>query len=319
MKVCYLIQTYKNPDQIYRLVRLIKKQSPDSQVIVSHDFSNCNLDVTALQSLPGVQVFPGQGGRGDFATVQRYLDAVDWLLSNKVDFDWLINITGQDYPIQSLSEIEHFLAATNYDGFIEYFPVFSKESHWSIKEGYSRYLHRYKQLVLDLPEWQKELLNPLKVINYIQPFFRINFSYGITLGVRSSAPFQENFICYGGAFYCTLSQKCIQYLNEFAKANPDVVDYYRNVAIPEESFIQTVLVNSRLFNLCNDCKRYFDFSETRNGRPRTLTTNDYPSLVESQLHFARKFDLTQDSNILDLLDSRILRSPQESHREANTL
>lgn len=318
MKVCYLIQTYKNPEQIYRLVCLIKKQAPNSQVIVSHDFSNCNLDVAALQNFPKVQVFPGQGGRGDFATVQRYLDAVEWLLSNNVDFDWLVNITGQDYPIQPLSQIENFLTETSYDGFIEYFNVFSKESHWNIREGCSRYLYKYKQLVLDLPEWQKELLKPLKIINYIQPFFRLNFSYGITFGVRNPAPFNENFICYGGAFYCTLSKKCIQYLHEFAKANPEVVDYYRSVSIPEESLIQTVLVNSGLFRLCDDSKRYFDFSTTRNGRPQTLTTNDYPALVESNAHFARKFDLSEGSKILDLLDSRILQRSQEYHQEANT-
>jgi hypothetical protein len=319
MKVCYLIQTYKKPAQIYRLIRTIKKLSPDSQVIVSHDFSNCNLELTALKDLSGVQVFPGKGGRGDFATVQRYLDAVDWLLNNNVDFDWLINITGQDYPVQPLSKSESFLAETSYDGFIEYFKVFSQESHWSIREGYSRYLYRYKQLILDLPEWQKELLNPLKVINYIQPFFRINFSYGLIVGVRAAAPFKENFICYGGAFYCTLSRKCVQYLHEFSKENPEVVEYYRNVGIPEESFLQSVLVNSRLFNLGNDCKRYFDFSKTRNGRPSILKTDDYQAIIQSDSHFARKFDIDEDSKILDLLDSRMLPNYQESRREANSL
>ncbi len=79
-----------------------------------------------------------------------------------------------------------------------------------------------------------------------------------------------------------------------------------------------VLVNSRLFNLCNDCKRYFDFSTTYHGHPRILTTNDYPSLVKSNAHFARKFDIDQDSKILDLLDIRVQESSQEYSREAKT-
>jgi hypothetical protein len=318
MKVCYLLQTHKNPDQIYRLIRIIKKSSSDSQVIVSHDFTNCNLDVAALQDLSGVQLIPGKGGRGDFSIVQGYLDAVDWLLSRNIEFDWLINLTGQDYPTQPLSQIEKFLAETHYDGFLEYFEVFSKQSHWSNREGYSRYFYRYKKLWIELNEWQKKLLTPLKIINYIQPFFRINISYGL-LGVRASAPFNDKFICYGGSYFCTLSIKCIQYIYEFSQSNPELVDYYRGVCVSDESFIQTVLINSRLFNLCNDCKRYFDFSGTRNGRPRLLTTNDYSSLVESHIHFARKFDVEQDSKILDSLDTRILQSPQEYRREANPI
>lgn len=304
MKVCYLLQTHKNPEQIYRLIHTIKRSSPCSQIIVSHDFKHCNFDL-CLKNLSGVEVLHAQGGRGDFSTVQGYLDAVDWLFRQNIDFDWLINLTGQDYPTQPLSQIENFLYQTSYDGFIEYFEVFSEQSHWSIREGYSRYLYRYQQLVNHLSEWQKELLNPLKLINYIQPFFRINFSYGMTLGVRTEALFDEKFICYGGSFFCTLSRKCIQYLHDFSNSNPDVVDYYRGVCQSDECFIQTVLINSQLFNLCNDCKRYFDFSRTRNGHPRILTTNDYRSLVQNHIHFARKFDVAQDSNILDILDTRI--------------
>lgn len=319
MKFCYQIQTYKNPEQIYRLVRIIKKSSPDSLVIVSHDYSNCKLDVSALQNLSGVVVFPGQGGRGDFCTTQRYLDTTEWLLSHNIDFDWLINITGQDYPTQPLSQIEEFLTETSYDGFIEHFEVFSKQSQWSIREGYTRYCYRYKQFACNLSERQKNSLSFLKAVNYIQPFFRINFAYGLTVGVKTPVPFNEQFICYGGAFYCTLSRKCVEYLYDFSKLNPDVVDYYRNVAIPEEIFIQTILVNSRLFNLCNDSKRYFDFSKTRNGSPLVLTTKDYQAIVQSHAHFARKFDLAQDSQILDLLDARVLQFSSELSREANII
>jgi hypothetical protein len=305
MKVCYLIQTYKNPEQVYRLIRTLKKGSPDSLIIVSHDFSHCSIDVADLPDLSGVMVFPGQGGRGDFCTTQRYLDTIDWLLSNNIDFDWLSNISAQDYPIQPLSQIDDFLSTTSYDGFIEHFEVFSKQSKWSFQEAYSRYFFKYK--TFDLNNWQKKLLKPFKLINYLQRLLRINFSYyQPILGWKISPPFNDKFICYGGYFFCTLSRKCVQYLYEFTQANPDVVDYYRNVCVPEESILQTLLVNSQLFNLCNDSKRYSDFRNSKHGAPRIFTTNDYPELVQSDAHFARKFDLDQDKNILDLLDQKIL-------------
>lgn len=312
VRVCYFIQSHKNPKQIYRLVDTIKKSETDSLVIVSHDFSSCNLDVATLNNLPGVQVLSGRVIRGDFSIVQEYLDTVDWLLSHNIDFDWLINLSGQDYPTQPLSQIEKFLAETSYDGFIEYFEVFSALSHWSIREGYNRYLYRYhkQEFINKLPDWVKELLTPVKIINYMQPFFRLNIAYGM-VGVRNSLIFDENFICYGGSFLCTLSKKCVQYLHEFYHANPEIVDYYKGVCNSDESFIQTVLINSRLFKLCNDNKFYFDFSQTRNGRPAILTTDDYASLAQSDTHFARKFDINKDSAILDLLD-RKMNTPQDN-------
>lgn len=318
MKACYLLQTHKNPAQIYRLVRTIKQSSPESQILVSHDFTSCQIDESMLLNLPGVYLIPGKGGRGDFSIVQGYLDAVDWLLNRHIEFDWLINLTGQDYPIQPLSNIGKFLAETQYDGFLEYFDVFSKQSHWSSREGYSRYFYKYNKLPIELTEWQKKLLTPVKVLNYIQPFFRINISYGL-FGLKASAPFNETFICYGGSYFCTLSRKCIQYIYDFSQSNPELVDYYKSVCVSDESFIQTLLLNSGLFNLCNDSKRYFDFSRTRNGRPLVLTTNDYPSLLESEAHFARKFDADRDSKILDLLDAKVLQNSQEYCQKVNSL
>lgn len=308
MKVCYLLQTHKNSDQIYRLVRTIKRLSPTAYIVLNHDFTNCDLDKAKLQDLQDVQVIPSRGGRGSFDLVQSYLDAVEWLLKSSIDFDWLIHLTGQDYPIQPLTEVENFLSRTNYDGFLEYFEVFSKESPWKIQEGSTRYYYQYRTIVDHLSEWQKEVLRPIKILNYIQNVFRVNFSYGFTVGLKTSTPFNSQFVCYGGSFLCILSRKCVDYIHYFVQSNPAIVKHYRGVANPDESFIQTILMNSQSFNLCNDCKRYFDFSKTRHGHPRILTRNDFSSLMQSQAFFARKFDLTQDSKILDLIDTQLLEN-----------
>jgi hypothetical protein len=305
MKVCYFLQTHTNPEQIYRLVRVIKNSSPNALVIVSHDFEKCNLGVAELEKWSGVSVLRGKGGRGNFLIVQRLLDAIDWLFDQKIEFDWLVNLTGQDYPVQPIEQFEQSLSSTKYDGFIEYINVFSPQCKWGAREGYTRYYFRYTSLVNNLPNWLKNSLRPIKAINYIQPFFRVNFAYGITFGLKTTAPFTDNFICYGGSFYWTLSRKCINYFHEFYRKNPDFIDYYKKVCVSDESLFQTILVNSKLFNFCNDNKRYYDYSKTRNGHPRTLITEDYQSIVKSEKYFARKFDPNIDSDILDLLDTKI--------------
>jgi hypothetical protein len=307
MRVCYLIQSHKNPEQIYRLVNTIKKTSPESVVLISHDFSSSQLDEKHLKHLSEVYLVSGLGGRGDFSIIEGYLNAIDWVFKNNIEFDWLTNLSGQDYPTQHLSEINSFLSNTHYDGFLEYFKVFSKESHWSVREGYTRYFYKYSkiQFIDKLSERVKNLLSPVKIINYIQDYLRINIAYGM-IGIKTKSPFNEKFICYGGSYFCTLSKKCIEYLYKVYQSNHELINYYKGVSVSDESFIQTILVNSGLFNLCNDNKFYIDFTGTRNGRPRLLSAEDYTSIVKSDTYFARKFDLDKDRQILDLLDKRIL-------------
>lgn len=164
MKICYLIQTHKNPEQIYRLIDAIQKSSTNDKIIISHDFTNCDLDIIYLQKL-GVKVFSGKGGRGDFLSVQCYLNAIKWLIDNRIKYNWLIYLSGQDYPIKSISKYELFLSETNYDGFLEYFDVFSSESHWSIQEGKSRYLFKYQTIdfLRKIPNWVKQLILPIDI------------------------------------------------------------------------------------------------------------------------------------------------------------
>ena len=312
MKVLYFIQTHKNPEQIYRLVQTIKKSSPGSYILVSHNFTSSKLDVTPIKKLPEVEVISGKGGRGDFSLIQGYLDAVDWLFSHNTEFDWLINITGQDYPTQPLARMENFLAETNYDGFLEHFELLSDSEHnpWGSREGCDRYLYEYCRLCESLSLRQRALVKlPRMVINNIQHFVRINSSYGLMVGVRTtSSPFNHKFSCYAGSYFHTLSKKCVKYLHNFSKQNPELISFYKKTCLPDESLIQTILVNSRFFNFCNDNKRYIDWTGTRHGHPRILTDRDYPALVKDKIHFARKFDISQDRKILDMLDARIIQT-----------
>ncbi|HEY9300787.1 MAG TPA: beta-1,6-N-acetylglucosaminyltransferase, partial [Phormidium sp.] len=96
MRVVYLIQTHTNPEQIYRLVKVIKKSSNDSYIVMSHNFNASQIDVELFESLPNVKVLRAKKvGRGDFSITQAYLDVVDWILTQNIQFDWLANLTGQ--------------------------------------------------------------------------------------------------------------------------------------------------------------------------------------------------------------------------------
>jgi len=307
MKVCYFIQTHKNPEQIYRLVNVIKKSSPNSYVLVSHNYNSCYLDSTPLENLSGVKVISNYVRLADFSVVQAYFDAIQWLFDNNIEFDWLINLTGQDYPTQPLSKFEKIFANTSFDGFIEYFEALSPDTPWGSKKGYERYYYDYIHLRDDLPPSKKTIIKIIKkIINNCQQFVRIELAYGLTIGFKSeSHPFTEDFVCYGGSYYTNISRKCAEYLKDFTSKRPDVFNHYKKTFIAGESILQSILVNSKLFKLSKNTYRYIDFYNSRYGHPRLLTSEDFTAITKEDVYFARKFDMTQDSKILDLLDERI--------------
>ncbi|MCJ8281972.1 MAG: N-acetylglucosaminyltransferase [Rivularia sp. ALOHA_DT_140] len=310
MKVCYLIMSHKNPEQIYRLIHTIKTYSPNSYILLRHNPIYCKLDISKLTKYSGIDIQFVTAERGNFSLLANYISAINWILKNNLDFDWFINLSAQDYPTQSLEKLEILLSTTQYDGFLLFFKVFSPESHWNFKESCDRYLYRYRNLVL--PSWIKSILKIIKVVNYLQPFFRINFSYGLKFGTRAKPIFNHNFSCYGGAFFSILSKNCIQYLHDFYQNNPHIVEYYKHVLLPDESFIQTILVNSKKFNLKNECKTYSDFHHSSHGHPEILTENYYHLIKQDKYYFARKFDTKINSKILDALDQDIFTKSIEA-------
>ena len=81
------------------------------------------------------------------------------------------------------------------------------------------------------------------------------------------------------------------------------MSFFRHVKIPDEIFMQTMLLNSPLRdNVVGQDVHYLDWSHG-GAHPKTLGTEDSSRIVESGKLFARKFDVQYDSKVLDMLDA----------------
>jgi O-antigen/teichoic acid export membrane protein len=320
-RVVYYLQTHSRPVQLARLVSLITAGSPGALVLISHDASSPPLDVPALQALGHVQVLSEPGGYGDFSHLDRYLRAVDWLDDNGIDYDWLENLTGQDYPLRPVAQIEEILAASGSDGYLQYSPVFPGRLPDGADQGTPGYTpcapfdaamrYDYRHWRLGKPtEAKRRLLHPLAAINLVQPWVRVSTAYA-SVGIRRRrTAFGPDFPAYGGSFFCTLRASAARYVRDYARANPGVIAYFRTVLAPEEAFLQSVLVNSGRFRLNPDSARYIDWTGTKYNHPRTLGTEDLGQMLASGAHWARKLDLEQDAGLFDSIDRRIGRGPE---------
>jgi hypothetical protein len=312
-KILYLIASHTNPDQVARLVKTINTGSPESQVLIHHDYSSSNLSSAAFEQISNVHILEDYIPVvwGDFSMVRMELHCINWLMSHSVEFDWLIILSGQDYPIQPISQIEQFLEETEYDGFMEYF--FAKEPpekptefglRWLRNTGIDRFFSRYYKL--PSPSIVKSVVFRLsRLINGRQPLIcLVTDRNGAHIGIRRfSTPFTSEFQCYAGSQWYTLSYRCIQYIHDFVQRNPAFVEYYQNTIIPDESFFQTILLNEPKLKIFNDNKRYVSW--TPQSTPAILGVQDFDRLIGSNKHFARKFDAKVDAQVLARLDRHL--------------
>lgn len=306
--VCYLVQTHRDAEQIYRLVRTLRAGSPHGLILVRHDVWASPLDWTPLAGLPRTHLLPGTARqfRGHYSCqMQGYLDAIAWLERQHVPYDWLVNLTGQDYPLKPLRVIEESLGASTRDGFLTYWDLRAPGGPWSWRKARRRYWYRYARLPDGAMPW-------LRALRPLTRFLPLHFylDYGPLVGVPAwRTPFGASLRCHGGWPWWSLRRRAALYLRDFLAAHPAVEKHYRRTIIPEESLVQTLLVNAGTFDLVNDDLRFVDYSAAQAGRPRTLTVADLPALAGGGDHFARKFDLAVDREVLDRIDRELLGLP----------
>lgn len=324
--VLYLITSHTHPEQVVRLVHTIRRGSPQAPIVIHHDRSKSELDPMAFQDVNGVHLLPFAipVRWGDFSIVEMNLQAFDWILKH-LDFDWLVLLSGMDYPIKPLAEVEAFLSSADVEGFLElpsrvsgpvapkdrgridYRPAFRYfYRYWTLPriKGYGRLPRGFRRRLHGLAE---RLFPRLQHILFLHPMpAGVNKRLGIR---RLRTPFKGGFRCYKSSQWFTLSRRSVEIVVKFARDHPKVLRYYKRTVIPDESFVQTVLLNQPGWSYFPDNLRFLKWTDVGAGSPAVLTSSDLSDIVTSGKHFARKFDARIDASVLEELDARLSLEP----------
>jgi hypothetical protein len=305
-RCCYYVQTHRDPEQIYRLVRSLRRGSPGSAILVLHDFGASDLDWTPLGDLDDVHLIRAayRQVRGTWSgQAQPLLDAIAHLERAGIDYDWLVTLTGQDYPVMPLAAFEGRLRGSGSDGFLRFWDVDAAGTPWPRHKGRRRYWYQYRRLP---PRWDRFL--PLaKRLSRLVPGVHLSLDYGPNLGLRAlRTPWRGGFRCYGGWTWVSLRREAARFLLQYLDAHPGLAAFYRRTMSPEESVVPTVLVNAARFRLENDDLRFIDYQRAVRGAPRTLSAEDLPALASGRYAFARKFEWSGCRELLDTIDVELL-------------
>lgn len=306
MRVCYFVQSHRDPAQVARLLRTLRRGSPEAHLVVGHDARHSELRAAELPA--GVDLFvpPPPIERGELSLLSPYFLAIDRLAVQEIDYDWLVYLSGDDYPTQPLAQSERALAASGVDGFLLHWEAFAPVNPWGRRrQGVFRYRYQYRKLAAG---WAP-LLRFLRLLNRVQSRLHLQTTYGPRLGVLArSTPFGPGRVCYAGIQWTTLGRRAVERLRALLARETGLLDYFGRTLCPDESVVQTLLLNESDLRFANASLRYVDSRGTRDGRPRTLGLADLPALEVPAVHFARKVDAAAQPELLDRLDARLATS-----------
>ncbi len=302
MKIAYILLAHRIPEQLIRLVNRLNTANAHFFIHVDKRTEDAIFEqMCALAHLPNVQFLNRHVCNwSGFGHVAATIEGMQAIVNSAIKYDYVSLLTGQDYPIRSNDQIEFTLASAGGHSFVNYlsFPV----AGWRAG-GYERYQQWHFWIgdrLIAFPterEFQHPILKPI-----------LNRLWKIAI---QAFPFKRKFLPglrpYGGSAYWCISKECHEYLLRFIDTNPSFVDYFRYVHIPDEMIFHTILANSPLRDtLINDHLRHIDWNKPNPPYPAVLTMADFPEIIEAEALFARNFDMTIDSEVLDRIDSELL-------------
>jgi hypothetical protein len=297
MRLAWLVLAHKHPEQLGRLVRRLAFD--DSQVFIHVDrdtatdvYRSMENDLRKLANVTFLTRYRVDWGGTRTSQLRATLAGLEEILSRGAPFDRLTLLSGQDYLLRPTADIASFFEEHRTESYIEHFPLPRGAGRcyagnldrigWEVDGGvhrYERWYFRWRGLHWRFP-------------NAV-----------LRVPVRRKLP--DGLTPFGGEAYWSLPRRAVDYVHGFSRERPKVVRFFRHVACPEEMFFQTVLLNSPLRDeVVNDQLRYIEW-HFEDDHPVVLTAADFDDIVRSGALFARKFDVTVDSTVLDMIDERI--------------
>lgn len=202
-------------------------------------------------------------------------------------------LSGVDLPLRPQEEIHEILSKTPDREYI----------HFAPKTSCEKILYRYKYRYF-YTKYLKEK-SPKKLLYKIG---RLNVLLQRILGMDRLAG-KQILLKYGSEWF-SITNNLVEYI---LSKEDWIKKTYINTLIPDESFIQTIVYNSKFYHNVyiqekdttedyRACLRYIDWTR---GNPYVWSLSDYKDLMKSEYLFARKFE---DKALVDKIYNNIINT-----------
>lgn len=192
------------------------------------------------------------------------------------DLEWLLLVSGQDYPAQHLRRTEADLDRQDADALLRWFPV-PDDPAADVHPWQARCRQRYLRRIR-VPGHRRSV-----------PFPR-------------RPPFDDRTRLFIGDMWVNLRAPAVHHVLEQRDRLPQVASYLSRCSIPDEALLPTLLLNdSADLRIRHDRRRWIRWVEGRLN-PELLSLADVPDVTTGGDWFARKVDSARSADVLDRLD-----------------
>ncbi len=285
MKITYIILAHKYPKQLSRLI--CKLNSQNTFFIIHIDL---NTDIKPFESeLSKFNNLNFTENRfktnwGGFNTVKATIELLKCAIVTKSDS--IVFISGQDYPIMNNLNIMKYLNYYKGKALIEY-------EKGSLDMKLPNRTNRY--YFADYFKYNKTGLFDYKKVPFIPR---------LLTKLLPKRKFLNGLVPYVGRVWFIVPLVVAEFFVERHKSDRKFSSFYKFTISSDEMYFQTLLLNSSYANLAINLQT--TFADYNAPNPITWTSKDLELLKKQSTPFARKFDITVDEKILDLIDQKIL-------------
>lgn len=287
MKLAYIIMAHSQPQQLKRLVSILQSDTASFFIHIGKKAESTYQEaVELLRCFPNVYFLPRRYTYWAHPSlVKAAVTGLKTLVHSGVSYDYVSLLSGQDYPIKKISDIERFFEQNAGKQFINY-------------------------EIVDSTNPRNQLIVPWNVTTRLEYWHFMYRNRMIYIPTKRKMPF--GYTPYVGYLWWSFSREFVEYMVNFLEEQPRYTRFFDNVYISDEFFFQTLLLNSPFKDKAvNDDLRFADWDNPDFGVPAIFLTSDFERLQNTHHPFARKFDISRDSRILDLIDEKILARTED--------
>ena len=296
MKLAFSMLSHRPPDALFIKLLTWLKQFPQVTIAIHHDYSKSNFPQELIERFDLQMVQPYHKTQwGHISKLPAIIDTFKKLNSCTPDFDWLISISPNRYPVKSRKEILEFLSSTDMDYFMENHPL-------GIEYG-GIYKWHYQAL---FTKW-------LGKIPWITRKGRFRWKH-IRIPVdRQKTPFNDSMFPHAGSDWYIFNNKTVKRIIEADMMQHPMVKYITQAnkapdrnSSPDEVIFQTYVKNQKDLIGSGNYHRFIDWKDAKDWHPNTITAKHWADIKNSDALFARKFDPEESKEVIDLIDTHIL-------------
>lgn len=291
MKQVFLIQAHKDLDQLNTLVEQL--HDDDFLVYVNLD-RKCAIDPAGVDPRARLVRKRIDVHWGGFSQVQATLNSLDQIVAEVPEFDKVVFLSAQDFPLLSNAALKDELARLTRHELLDTVAIGHAPGQWAT--GY-RYQYFYRDHGGAAGRLLCSLLN--------KAMRAAGFERRMPGGMQP----------WGGSSWWALSRDCVCALLERVRREPGTVRFFRSVACPDEMFFQTMVMNSPFrARVLGRNFRYVQWPENGARNPKVLDEADFERVAAAReagnAHFCRKLDSRASAALLPrLLALREARVP----------